>query len=114
MLHVLAILNPVSSAALLSSRGVFYPARQVARLWTDGLHFVLAGSLGWLAYVRFGCWMVLSFAMYFSYSMHRAEARDIAARYTIEIVLSLLCASHASYRILLKLLMAATVECLVF
>lgn len=41
---------------------------------------VLAGSLGWPAYVRFGCWMVLSFIVYFTYSMHEAEANDINTR----------------------------------
>lgn len=36
----------------------------------------LLGSLGWLAYVRFGVWMVLGLALYALYGVHGAEQRE--------------------------------------
>lgn len=34
------------------------------------------GSLGWKAYVRFACWLVISIAFYLIYGMRRAEAQE--------------------------------------
>ncbi|KAI7841378.1 hypothetical protein COHA_004996 [Chlorella ohadii] len=36
----------------------------------------LIGSLGWLAYVRFGVWMALGLALYALYGVHGAEQRE--------------------------------------
>ena len=38
----------------------------------------IAGSLGWPAYARFGAWMVLSVLVYCCYSVHGADARQLA------------------------------------
>lgn len=36
----------------------------------------LIGSLGWLAYVRFGVWMAIGLALYALYGVHGAEQRE--------------------------------------